>query len=45
MEAGRGTATLEEKYAALRESLRGMGAVVIGFSGGADSALAGEGGP
>ncbi len=31
--------TLEEKYAALRETLRGLGSVVIGFSGGADSAL------
>ncbi len=31
--------TLEEKYASLRETLRGMGAIVIGFSGGADSAL------
>lgn len=31
--------TLEEKYASLRETLRGMQAVVVGFSGGADSAL------
>jgi len=31
--------TLEEKYTALRETLRSLGAVVIGFSGGADSAL------
>ena len=30
---------LEEKYARLREMLRGLGSVVIGFSGGADSAL------
>ncbi len=30
---------LEEKYAALRETLRAMRSVVIGFSGGADSAL------
>ncbi len=31
--------TLEEKYASLRETLHSLGAVVIGFSGGADSAL------
>ncbi len=31
--------TLEDKYAALRENLQSLGAVVIGFSGGADSAL------
>jgi len=31
--------TLEEKYASLRETLRALGGVVIGFSGGADSAL------
>lgn len=30
---------LAEKYAELRRTLRAMGAVVIGFSGGADSAL------
>src|SRR5689334_18720317 len=30
---------LEEKYAALRRILREMESVVIGFSGGADSAL------
>jgi NH3-dependent NAD+ synthetase len=33
------TPTLEEKYEALRETLRSLDAVVIGFSGGADSAL------
>ena len=31
--------TLEEKYVLLQERLRSLGAVVIGFSGGADSAL------
>lgn len=31
--------TLEEKYASLRETLRSLRSVVIGFSGGADSAL------
>lgn len=30
---------LEQKYQKLRETIRAMGAVVIGFSGGADSAL------
>lgn len=38
-ETGPETQTLEEKYKALRESLQSLGAVVIGFSGGADSAL------
>ena len=31
--------TLEEKYQILQDNLRGLGSVVIGFSGGADSAL------
>ena len=31
--------TLEEKYVSLRDTLREMQAVVVGFSGGADSAL------
>ena len=31
--------TLDEKYQALQEKLRSLGSVVIGFSGGADSAL------
>ncbi|MGI4787372.1 MAG: ATP-dependent sacrificial sulfur transferase LarE [Janthinobacterium lividum] len=31
--------TLEEKYQTLQDTLRGLGSVVIGFSGGADSAL------
>ncbi len=39
VEASHKAATLEEKYDALRESLRRLGSVVIGFSGGADSAL------
>jgi len=32
-------APLEEKYHRLRETVRELGTVVIGFSGGADSAL------
>jgi len=36
---GEAVVPLEEKYARLRASLHGMGAVVVGFSGGADSAL------
>ena len=39
VEASQKAATLEEKYDALRANLRELGSVVIGFSGGADSAL------
>lgn len=39
MDAGAPTRPLEEKYAALKSVLREMESVVIGFSGGADSAL------
>ena len=38
-EANSPAPTLEEKYAVLRQTLRTLGSVVIGFSGGADSAL------
>ncbi|HEX5324190.1 MAG TPA: hypothetical protein VFW40_10415, partial [Capsulimonadaceae bacterium] len=39
MSTGAPTASLEEKDALLRRTLREMESVVIGFSGGADSAL------
>ena len=39
MESGAPAAPIEEKYAALKAVLAEMGSVVIGFSGGADSAL------
>ena len=37
--SGVAAVTLEDKYVALRDALADMGSVVIGFSGGADSAL------
>lgn len=39
VDAGAPVVPLEEKYEALRETVRALGSVVIGFSGGADSAL------
>lgn len=39
VDAGVPAVPLEQKYQALRETVRALGSVVIGFSGGADSAL------